>query len=415
MNKTILIIGTFDTKGAEFAFARELVAARGCRALMMDVGVSGPPQISPDPDISAEQVAQAGGGSLADLRGAGDRGAALAVMAKGAAVLAVRAHAENRADAVLGFGGSGGTSVATEAMRALPVGVPKMMVSTMAAGQVAPYVGVKDVTMMYSVVDVAGLNRVSRQIFANAVGAVCGMAGQPAPPAPAGDRPLVAASMFGVTTACVDAAREKLEGAGCEVLVFHATGSGGRAMESLVADGFIAGVADITTTELCDELVGGVLSAGPDRLCAAGRAGVPQVVSLGALDMVNFGGVETVPERFRKRQLHVHNEQVTLMRTTPEECAALGKNIAEKLNRAAGPVALFVPLGGVSQIDAPGMPFHSPEADAALFESLRGAVDRGKVEMVELPHNINAPEFAAAMAGRLLEMLSQRGDAVHSA
>ena len=406
MSKTILVIGTFDTKGEEFGFARDLIVARGCRALLMDAGARGAPNISPPPDISAAEVAEAGGGSLAALRDADDRGGGLAVMAKGAAVLTAKAHSEGRVDGVFGLGGSGGTFVATEAMRVLPVGTPKMMVSTMAAGQVGPYVGVKDVTMMYSVVDVAGLNRISRRVFANAVGAICGMAEQPAPPPPEKDRPLVAASMFGVTTACVTVMREKLEKAGCEVLVFHATGSGGRAMEALVADGFIAGVADVTTTELCDELVGGVLSAGPDRLTAAGVAGTPQVVSLGALDMVNFGAKETVPARFQGRRLHVHNEQVTLMRTSPEECAALGKIIAEKLNRAAGPTALFVPLGGVSQIDAPGAPFHDPEADAALFDALRAAVNRDKVEMVESPRNINDPEFAEAMADRLLAMMS---------
>ena len=401
MSKTILIIGTLDTKPAEFEFVRDLVVARGHRATLMDVGVSGEPRVAPD--ISAAQVAEAAGGSLPSLRRANDRGAALKVMGEGAKALAVRAQAKGEADGVLALGGSGGTSVAAEAMRALPVGFPKVMVSTMASGDTAPYVGVKDVTMMYSVVDVAGLNRISRRVFCNAVGAVCGMAEQSAPKGE--DKPLIAASMFGVTTPCVTAVREKLENAGYEVLVFHATGSGGRAMEALISDGFIAGAADVTLTELCDELAGGVLSAGPERLEAAAKAGIPQVVSLGALDMVNFGGVETVPEKFKGRKLHVHNEQVTLMRTTAEESAELGKIIARKLNKSAAPTVLFVPLGGVSQIDAPNMPFHSPEADAALFQSLREGVDRDKVEIVEMPHNINAPEFAGAMADRLLSLL----------
>ena len=401
--KTILIIGTLDTKGAEIGFVRDLVAGRGHRPLVMDVGVEG--EAADSPAIAAAEVAAAAGAKIADLRKTGDRGAALKTMAEGAAALAVKTHAEGKIDGVISLGGSGGTSIATAAMRALPVGLPKVMVSTMAAGDTSAYVGVKDLTMMYSVVDVAGLNRLSRRVFGNAVGAVCGMAEQPRPDEE--DKPLIAASMFGVTTPCVDAVRKTMEEAGYEVLVFHATGSGGRAMEALIKDGFIAGVADMTTTELCDELVGGVLSAGPERLDAAATSGTPQVVSLGALDMVNFGGAETVPEKFKGRKLHIHNAQVTLMRTTPEECAELGRLIARKLNQSKGPTALFIPLGGVSQIDAEGMPFHSPEADEALFSALRAAVDSDKVEVVEMECNINAPEFAAAAAKRLLAMISK--------
>ncbi len=274
----------------------------------------------------------------------------------------------------------------------------------MASGDVSAYVGVKDITMMYSVVDVAGLNRLSRRILANAAGAVCGMAEQAIPPAE--DRPIIAATMFGVTTPCVTRVRERLEADGYEVLVFHAVGSGGRAMEALITDGFVAGVADVTTTEWCDELIGGVLSAGPDRLGAAARAGIPQVVSVGALDMCNFGAIDTVPERFRDRNLYRHNPQVTLMRTTPEECAELGRIIAAKLNEAAGPVALFLPLRGVSMIDADGMPFWSPEADAALFDAIRATVDRARVDLVELDLHVNDPAFADAMADRLLAMLA---------
>ncbi len=401
MTKTILTIGTLDTKGAEFGFVRDLIAARGHNTIMLDAGVSGEPQIPAD--ISAAQVAEAGGGSLAALRQANDRGAALTVMGQGARELALKLHAEGKVDGVISLGGSGGTSIAATAMQALPVGLPKVIVSTMASGDVSPYVGVKDITMMYSIVDVAGLNRISRQIFSNAVGAVCGMVEQ-APPA-ADDKPLLAATMFGVTTPCVTAVREKLEGAGYEVLVFHATGSGGSAMEALISGGFISGVADITTTEWCDELVGGVLSAGPTRLDAAAQAGVPQVVSLGALDMVNFGGMATVPAQFKERNLYVHNPQVTLMRTTAAECADLGKIIAGKLNQATGPTVLFVPLNGVSMIDAEGQPFHDPEADAALFEALRQNIDPAKVELVELDLHINDPEFSEALANRLLGML----------
>ncbi len=401
MQKTVLVIGTLDTKGVEFSYVRDLIAARGHKVLILDCGVSAEPQISPD--ISAAQVAEAGGGSLTALRQAADRGAALAVMGDGARAIALKAHAEGKIDGVISLGGSGGSSIAAKAMQALPVGMPKVLVSTMASGNVAPYVGVKDITLIYSVVDVAGLNRISRRVFANAVGAVCGMMEQSVPASK--DRLLIAASMFGVTTPCATAVRQRLEAAGYEVLVFHATGSGGAAMEALIADGFIAAVADITTTEWCDELVGGVLSAGATRLDAAAAAGVPQVVSLGALDMVNFGGIATVPEKFKNRTLHVHNEQVTLMRTSPQECAELGRIIASKLNRSRGPVALFVPLGGVSQIDVKGQPFYLPEADAALFQSLRDTIDKSKVELIEMQQNINDPEFAEALADKLLAML----------
>jgi uncharacterized protein (UPF0261 family) len=292
-------------------------------------------------------------------------------------------------------------------MRALPIGMPKVMVSTMASGDVSAYVGVKDVTLMYSVVDVAGLNRLSRRILANAAGAVCGMVEQAIPLAD--DRPLLAATMFGVTTPCVTRVRERLEAAGYEVLVFHATGSGGRAMESLIEGGFLAGVADVTTTEWADELVGGVLSAGPTRLDAAGMAGIPQVVSVGALDMCNWGPLETVPAPFADRNLYRHNPQVTLMRTTPAENAELGRILAGKLNAARGPVALFLPLRGVSMIDAEGGPFWSPEADAALFDAIRETVDRSRVELVELDLHINDPAFADAMADRLLADLATAG------
>lgn len=401
MTKTILIIGTLDTKGAEFEFIKSLIEERGHATLMMDAGVMGEPQILTD--ISAADVAAAGGGSLAELRDGGDRGAALTVMGKGAEVLALKAHADGKVDGVISLGGSGGTSIATTAMRALPVGLPKIMVSTMTSGDVSPYVGVKDITMMYSVVDVAGLNRISRQVFGNAAGAICGMVEQQIP---AGDdKPLIAATMFGVTTPCVTAMREKLEAENYEVLVFHATGSGGSAMEALINDGFITGVADVTTTEWCDELVGGVLSAGPNRLDAAAKNGVPQIVSVGALDMVNFGGLETVPEQFKDRNLYVHNPQITLMRTTTEECAELGRIIAAKLNQSTGSTTLFVPLKGVSMIDTEGQPFHAPEADAALFQAIRDNLDLNKVTLVELDMHINDEAFSAAMAERLLEVL----------
>ncbi len=400
MPGTILLIGTLDTKGTEFAYVRDLIHERGHRTLVMDVGVLHDPPFTPD--IGAAEVAEAGDAALEKLRQQADRGQAVEVMTRGACVLAKHLHGQGRIDGVLGLGGSGGTALATAAMRALPVGLPKVMVSTMASGDVAPYVGVKDITMTFSVVDIAGLNRISRRILANAVGAVCGMVEQAVPEAE--DRPLIAATMFGVTTPCVDRVRERLEAQGYEVLVFHATGSGGRAMETLIDGGFIAGVADVTTTEWCDELIGGVLSAGPHRLEAAARAGLPQVVSCGALDMVNFWAVDTVPKPFKDRTLYQHNAHVTLMRTTPDECAALGRIIAEKLNHATGPTTLLLPLQGVSAIDRDGQPFYDPAADAALFQALRDHLD-ATVTLVELDLHINDPDFADAVANRLLDSM----------
>lgn len=400
MSQTILLIGTLDTKGAEYAFVRDLIMARGHRVLIMDAGVAGEPSIAAD--FTAKEAAEAGGDNLDALRARGDRGGAMDVMARGVANLAARLHSEGRFDGVLAMGGSGGTGLGAAAMRVLPVGVPKLILSTLASGDVQPFVGIKDVTMMYSVVDIAGLNRLSRRILANAAGAICGMVEQVVPAAE--DKPLIAATMFGVTTPGVTALRERLEQAGYEVLVFHATGSGGRSMESLIEAGFIAGVADVTTTEWCDELVGGVLSAGPQRLEAAAHAGIPQVVSCGALDMVNFWAMDTVPARFKDRTFRKHTANVTLMRTTPDECAKLGEIIAAKLNAAKGPTALFLPLQGVSALDREGQPFHLPAADAALFDALRRDV-KPPVELIEVDQHINDPAFAAAMAEKLLAIL----------
>jgi uncharacterized protein (UPF0261 family) len=392
---TVLLIGTLDTKGDELAFLRARLLDAGVDVLVADAGTVGEPH-GLSPDVTREELAAEVGADLASLT---DRGVAVGTMADAAAALARRLFSEGRVDGVLGAGGSGNTAIATAAMRALPVGVPKLMVSTMAAGDTADYVGGVDVTMMASVTDVAGLNSISARILANAAAAMAGMVGAPA--VELGEtKPLIGATMFGVTTPCVTRAREALEARGYEVLVFHATGTGGRAMEALVDAGFLAGVLDATTTELCDDLVGGVLSAGPDRLEAAGRAGLPQVVSLGALDMVNFGSRDSVPPQFSERNLYVHNPSVTLMRTTREECAELGRRIAAKLSAATGPVALFVPLGGVSMIDAPGQPFHDPDADAALFEALRGGVG-ANVELIELDMNVNDDAFADAMVEKL--------------
>ena len=397
-SKAVLLVGTLDTKGAEYAYLRERLRLHGVDSILVDAGVHEPAGAEPDVSLAAE--------TRGDLAAAGDRGAAVTAMAEAAEALTLRLWAEGRIGGVLAAGGSGGTAIATRAMRALPVGVPKLMVSTMAAGDTADYVGASDVTMMASVTDVAGVNSVSGRILANAAAAMAGML--QAPPVELGDqRPLIAASMFGVTTPCVTHAREILEQRGYEVLTFHATGAGGRAMEGLMESGHLDGVLDVTTTELCDDLVGGVLSAGPDRLEAAGRLGLPQVVSVGALDMVNFGGRASVPPQFEERNLYVHNPSVTLMRTTREESAELGRRIARKLSAATGPTALFLPLAGVSMIDAEGQPFHDPEADAALFEALRDGLDRG-VELVEMDCNVNDPEFAAAMAAKLDEYMGSR-------
>ena len=393
---TVALLGTLDTKGHEYAFLRDRLRERGMDVLVVDAGVHEPHGI--DPDVARDEVARAAGADVGELAAAGDRGAAVAAMAEGAEAVIRRLHADGRLDGVLALGGSGGSSIATRAMRALPVGVPKLMVSTVASGDTRPYVGAVDVTMMYSVVDISGVNRVSAKIMANAAGAIAGMVEAAAPALEA--KPLVGATMFGVTTPCVTRARERLEELGYEVLVFHATGAGGQSLEALVRDGFLAGVLDTTTTELADELVGGVLSAGPERLEAAGAAGVPQVVSLGALDMVNFGPRETVPPKFETRNLYVHNPTVTLMRTTPDECAELGRRIGRKLSRATGPTALFVPLKGVSMIAVEGQPFHDTEADAALLAGLHETLGDA-VEVHEVETDINDPAFATAMADRL--------------
>jgi uncharacterized protein (UPF0261 family) len=398
---TVVLVGTLDTKGVEYDYLRSQLQERGVDVVLVDAGVLGDPLA--EPDVGRDEVARAAGAEVSDLAATGDRGAAVETMARGAAEVVKRLRAEGRLDGILGLGGSGGSAIVTYAMRQLPVGVPKLMVSTVASGDTRPYVGAVDVTMMYSVVDIAGINQISARILTNAAAAIAGMAEAQAIEIPATGKPLVGATMFGVTTPCVTRARERLEELGYEVLVFHATGTGGQSMEALIRGGFIAAALDATTTELADDLVGGVLSAGPDRLEAAGEVGIPQVVSLGALDMVNFGPMESVPERFRERRLYVHNPTITLMRTTPEECAELGWRIARKLNAARGSVSLFVPLRGVSLIAVEGQVFHDPEADEALLRALRENIE-DSVDVRELETDINDPAFAEAMADRLHEL-----------
>lgn len=402
MTKTVLLLGALDTKGAEYGFVRDCLAALGCGTLLMDVGVLGPPEVRPD--VSREEVARAGGADLDELVGKRDRGEAVAAMARGAESLVPRLYAKGRFDGIMALGGGGGTSVACAAMRALPLGVPKVMVSTVAGGDVSGYVGVKDIVMIPSVVDVAGLNRISREVFARAAGAMVGMLQTEVPPGE--DRPLVAATMFGNSTPCVETAKAIVEQAGYEVLVFHATGAGGRTMESLIEAGRIAGVLDITTTEWADQLVGGVMAGGLTRLEAAARVGVPAILTPACLDMVNFWAPSTVPPQFAGRTFYPHNPNVTLMRTTPEECRRLGQIVAEKLNQSIGPATFLVPLRGWSMIDSPGGPFWWPEADGAFLEALKGGLRRD-IPVIELDVNVNDPAFARCCAETLLKLMAQ--------
>jgi uncharacterized protein (UPF0261 family) len=396
----VYLLATLDTKGDEAAFVRGELARAGVEVVLVDTGCLGEPKAQAG--VSRADVFRAAGTTLEAARAKNDRGEAVTAASRGATEIVRRALEQGRLDGVLGIGGGAGTTIGTAAMRALPIGVPKLMVSTLASGQVAHFVGEKDISMLNSVVDIAGLNRISRAVLTRAAQAMAGMVKGGAPRAQS-DKPLVAASMFGVTTPCVERARAALEAAGYEVLVFHATGSGGRSLESLAESGMLAGVLDVTTTELADELVGGFLTAGPTRLTAAGRAGVPQVVSVGALDMVNFHGLDSVPERYRGRKLYRHNANVTLMRTTPEECLALGREIGRKLAAARGPAAILFPKRGVSAIDREGQPFDDPAAREALLAGLRET--HGRVPLADLDLHVNDAAFADAAASRLIEMM----------
>ncbi|MFG2666814.1 Tm-1-like ATP-binding domain-containing protein [Streptomyces sp. NPDC048387] len=408
----VVLVGTLDTKGVEYGWLRERLLRAGVEVVLVDTGIMGEPRVPAD--IPREEVARAAGAGLPQLRAAADRGAAVTAMARGAEAILSRLHAEGRLHGVLAIGGSGGTFLATRAMRALPLGVPKLMVSSMASGDVSPYVGSSDITLMYSVVDIAGINSVSAPVLANAAEAVAGMAkgfarsaldrGRPARLGP-GARPLVAASMAGVTTAGVDAARERLTELGYEVLVFHVSGTGGRTLEKLADQGIFAGVLDLTLSELADDLCGGILTAGPDRLSAAGRAGIPQVVSLGALDIVKFGPLETLPERARYRRVRIHNPSLTVIRTTESECAELGRRVAAKLRVATGPTAVCVPLRGLSTLGAPGGPYHDPGADGALFSALREGLRGSSARLYDYDTDINDPVFGRAAADRLHAMI----------
>jgi uncharacterized protein (UPF0261 family) len=400
---TIVVIGALDTKGAELAFVRDQIAERGHVPLVVDVGVMGEPAFAAE--LTRQQVAAAGGHNVEQLASDGDRGRAVTAMADAAREAVLRLFAEQPIGGVIALGGGAGTTIGTAVMRALPLGVPKVMVSTLASGDVRGFVGVKDIVMVPAIVDISGLNRISRGVFARAAAAVCGMVDARVPEAQ--DAPLVTATMFGNTTKCVEAARAILEAEGFEMLVFHAVGTGGQTMESLIEAGHISGVLDVTTTEWADELVGGVMSAGPSRLEAAARTGTPAVVAPGCLDIVNFWEPHTLPEKYRGRRIYQHNPKQTLIRSDPAENAELGRIIAGKLNLSVGPVAVYFPLQGISVISAPGGPYHWPEADAALLESLRTHL-RKDIPLHEMDMNINDPRFARAMAEDLLAMIRSR-------
>lgn len=405
--KTIAIAGTFDTKGAEFLYVKGLAKALGLNTLMIHTGIFEPDFTA---DVSNEEVAAAAGYDIKKIAERRDRAMATEALANGMRVIVPKLYKEGRFDGILSFGGSGGTSLVTPAMRALPIGVPKLMVSTMASGNVAQYVGTSDIVMMPSIVDVAGLNKISRTIFRNAILAIAGMVGlaDQLPEEQEDPRPLIAATMFGVTTPCVDRAKAYLEARGYEVLVFHCTGTGGKTMEALIEAGFFKGVLDLTTTEWCDEVVGGVLSAGSTRCEAAIKTGTPQVVSVGALDMVNFGPFDTVPDQYSSRNLYKHNPTVTLMRTSVSENVKIAEKLAEKWNSAERKMTLMLPLKGVSMIDAEGQPFYGFDEDVALFETLKKGITNPNVEIVEMENHINDAEFAEEAASRLISLIENR-------
>jgi len=399
----VILVGTLDTKGTEIGFIRDRLQELGINTIIIDASVMGTSTLTGD--ISREKVFESAGATLKEVQQRADRGDAVTLAAKGVTKIVLDLLHAKKVEGILGLGGSAGTTIGTSAMRALPFGIPKLMVSTLASGQVRPFVGPRDILMMHSVTDISGINRISRTILGHAASAMAGMVKNPVPRS-SDDKPIVTATMFGVTTPCVEACRALLEKRGNEVLVFHAVGTGGEAMESLIADGLVAGAMDLTTTELADELVGGVLSAGPDRLTAAAKAGVPQVVSVGAMDMVNFGPRETVPKSFDDRLFYIHNANVTLMRTTVEENKKLGEEIASKLSSSAGPYRVLLPLRGVSAIDAEGKPFWNPEADRALFDAIRKRLPADRV--IELDCHINDPAFAQRADEELSKLMKEK-------
>jgi len=408
MSKTVAMIGAFDTKGPEYAFLREQILARGHQVLSINTGVLGTTDLF-DVDVEADELVAAGGGDLQALRDKNDRGEAMRVMTEAAEILVRRLYDEGRFDGIIGMGGTGGTAIITAGMRALPLGVPKVCVSTAASsGNTAAYVGTKDIVMIPSIVDVAGINRISRIIYTRAAGAICGMV-DAEPQAPGDEKPIITASMFGNTTECVNACMEALTAKGFEVLVFHATGTGGNTMESLVSEGLVDAVLDITTTEWADEICDGMFSAGQERLDAPGKMGVPHLIVPGCVDMANFGGPETVPQKYKdaERTFYPWNPTITLMRTNVEENRRMGEIFARKANAAAGPVAFLFPLRGVSILDGDGQAFCDRQADQAMFDAIKAGV-RDDIEVVELDCNINDAQFSAKAVEMMLGLIDRK-------
>ena len=403
MAKKVVIVGALDTKGQEFKFVKDLIEKEGLDTLVVDFGVMGEPGF--EPDINREEVAMKGGHKISEFADGGHKDEAMKTMSIGLKEVVSQLYEDGKLDGIIGMGGSGGTSIATTAMRALPVGVPKVMISTMGGGDVSPFAGTKDITFMPSIVDVSGINSISSVIYTNGAGAIAGMV-KTEKPETGEERPLITASMFGNTTTAVDHARGILESEGYEVLVFHATGTGGKTMEGLISDGYITASLDITTTELADEVCGGILSAGPDRLKAAAHKGIPAIIVPGCVDMANFGGIETVPEKYKDRNLYQWNPNVTLLRTNVEENKKIGKMIAEAANESIAPVVILLPLQGVSMLDSEGGRFWDPEADTACYDAIKANVKSG-IKVIESDHNINDPEFSGLCASTLLDLLNQ--------
>lgn len=411
MTKKIVLVGSLDTKETEFNYVKDIIEAEDIETILVDTSVY--PSFSVG-DISSEEVAQAGGSSIDKLREKNDRGSAIAVMANGAAAILTKLVNEGVVAGVFGMGGTAGTTVGAAAMKDVPIGIPKLLVSTVASGNTRPYVGEKDIMMLYSIVDIAGINSLSARILKNGAHALCGMVKGNSVGYHNEGKPMIGATMFGVTTPCVTQTREILEQNGYDVLVFHATGAGGDAMEGLIRDGFIQGVVDITTTELADELVGGIFSAGKSRLETAGSKGIPQVVSVGALDMVNFGPPETIPDKFKQRKFYQHNPTTTLMRTTVEENYQLGVTLAQKLNRATSKTVLVFPKGGVSLLDKADQPFEGIDERQALYNGIKENLNQN-VTLIEVEEDINDPSVSSLIASQLLAFMSSEKGAVKHA
>jgi len=405
MPKTIVIAGAFDTKGSEFAFVKDLIKAHDIKTLTIDIGVIGNPGFTPD--INNGEVAKAGGSTIEILRTKKDKTKAMRVMSDGLSVIVNRLYEQGKLNGILSMGGSGGTALVTATMRELPVGIPKIMVSTMAGGDVSSYVGTSDIIMVPSVVDVAGINRISRKIYSNAAEAIAGMV-KVESSSPVEQKPLIAASMFGNTTKCIDQASANLDKKGYETVVFHAVGTGGRTMEKLIGNAYFEGVLDLTTTELADEVCGGVLSAGPDRVKAAPNAAIRVVIAPGCVDMANFFGKDTMPEKYKNRNLYEWNPNITLMRTNIEENIKIGQMIATAANLAKkGKVAVILPLKGVSMLDSKGNPFWDQDVDQACYNAIKDNL-RSDITVVEIDCNINDQEFSDKATELLEEMIKNK-------